>query len=251
MAGHSHWANIQIKKGAADKKRGKLFGKLSRLIIVAARSGGGDPVMNLALRYALEKARKNSMPKENIERAVKRGCGETDGADFEEVLYEGYGPNGVAILCEILTDNRHRTAGEVRHAFDTNGGNLGATGCVAWMFDRKGLFTIPKELTDEESLFELALEAGAEDVSDTGTHFEVICSIDVFQNVAQVLETASLETDVAELTSIPTQTVELDSVGGRRVLRLIDILEDNDDVQNVTANFTISDEVMAELSADE
>ena len=249
MAGHSHWAGIKHKKGIADKKRGKLFGKLSRLIIVAARSGGGDPVMNLTLRYALEKARKNSMPKENIERAVKRGCGETGGADFEERLYEGYGPGGVAILCEILTDNRNRTAGEVRHAFDTNGGNLGANGCVSWMFDRKGLFTVARESTDEETLFELALDAGAEDVGDIGTHFEVLCSPDVFQNVAEVLETAGIETDVAELTSIPTQTVELDAAGGRRVLRLIDILEDNDDVQRVAANYDISNDIMERLSA--
>jgi YebC/PmpR family DNA-binding regulatory protein len=250
MSGHSHWANIAIKKGAADKKRGKLFGKLSRLIIVAARSGGGDPTMNLALRYAIDKAKKNSMPKENIERAVKRGCGETAGEVFEEVLYEGYGPNGVAILCEILTDNRNRTAGEVRKTFEVCGGNLGATGCVAWMFERKGLFTILTSAIDEEQLFETALEAGADDVAQEGEFFEVTCSPDVFQTVTEALGKAKVPTESADVTQIATQTVDLNATAAKRVLRLMDELEDNDDVQNVTANFSISDEVMAELTAD-
>jgi YebC/PmpR family DNA-binding regulatory protein len=250
MAGHSHWANIVFKKGAADKKRGKLFGKLSRVIIVAARSGGGDPTMNLALRYAIDKAKKNSMPKDNIERAIKRGCGETDGNVFEEVLYEGYGPNGVAVLCEILTDNRNRTAGEVRRTFDGCGGNLGATGCVAWMFERKGLFTIRATDITEEQLFETALEAGADDVALDGDFFEVTCSVDLFQDISEALATANVCTETADVTQIATQTVDLDAAGARRALRLIDELEDNDDVQNVTENFTISNEVMAELSAD-
>lgn len=250
MAGHSHWANISIKKGAVDKKRGKLFGKMSRLIIVAARNGGGDPTMNLALRYAIDKAKKNSMPKDNIERAIKRGCGESGGADFEELLYEGYGPNGVAVLCEILTDNRNRTAGEVRKMFEIGGGNLGATGCVAWMFERKGLFTIPCSAIDEERLFETALEVGADDVKREGDFFEVTCSPDVFQGVSDALAAAKIPTETADVTRIATQTIELDVAAGRKVLRLIDELEDNDDVQNVTANFSISDEVMAELAAD-
>jgi len=250
MAGHSHWANIAIKKGAADKKRGKLFGKLSRLIIVAARRGGSDPATNLALRYAIEKARKNSMPKENIERAVKRGCGETDGADFEEVAYEGYGPGGVAVLCDILTDNRNRTAGEVRKTFEVYGGNLGATGCVSWMFERKGLFTVPVTAIDEESLFELALEAGADDVRHEGGFFEVTCSPDSFSDVNQILEQSSIITEVADVVRIATQTVELDASGGQKVLSLMEALEENDDVQNVTANFVIPDAVMTELMSD-
>jgi YebC/PmpR family DNA-binding regulatory protein len=247
MAGHSHWANIAIKKGAADKKRGKLFGKLSRLIIVAARRGGSDTAMNLALRYAIEKARKNSMPKENIERAVKRGCGETDGADFEEVAYEGYGPGGVAVLCDILTDNRNRTAGEVRKTFEVHGGNLGATGCVSWMFERKGLFTVPASTVEEDSLFELALEAGADDVRHEGEFFEVTCSPDSFTDVNQVLEQSSIVPEVADVVRIATQTVELDVSGSQKVLSLMEALEENDDVQNVTANFVIPDAVMAEL----
>ena len=251
MAGHSHWANIAIKKGAADKKRGKLFGKLSRLIIVAARNGGPDPVTNLALRYAIDKARKNSMPKDNIERAIKRGSGESGGADFEEVLYEGYGPNGVAILCDILTDNRNRTAGEIRKTFEVNGGNLGATGCVAWMFERKGLFTIAQDRIDEEQLFELALDAGADDVSQSGEFHEVICSPDVFSDVSDALAQHEIETNFSDVTRIATQTVELDAAGGRKVLKLMEALEDNDDVQNVTANFSIPDDVMVELTATE
>jgi YebC/PmpR family DNA-binding regulatory protein len=251
MAGHSHWANIAIKKGAADKKCGKLFGKLSRLIIVAARRGGPDVAMNLALRYAIDKAKKASMPKDNIERAVKRGCGETGGADFEELSYEGYGPNGVAVLCDILTDNRNRTAGEVRKTFGLHGGNLGATGCVSWMFERKGLLTVPVTSIEEEKLFEVALEVGADDVAHEGEFFEATCSVDAFQNVSEALETAGVDTDFSDITRIATQTVELDARGGKRVLRLMEALEDNDDVQNVTSNFSIPDDVMAELSAAE
>jgi YebC/PmpR family DNA-binding regulatory protein len=161
MAGHSHWANIAFKKGIADKKRGKLFGKLSRAIIVAAQHGGGDPDSNLKLRYAIDKARQHSMPRDNIERAIKRGIGETDGAQYAEVVYEGYGPGGVAILCDILTDNRNRTAGEIRKIFDVNGGNLGASGCVSWMFERKGRFLVPADNVMEENLLEVALDAGA------------------------------------------------------------------------------------------
>lgn len=250
MAGHSHSANIAIRKGAVDRKRARLFGKISRLIIVAARQGGGDPVTNLALRYAIDKAKKNSMPKDNIERAVKRGCGETSGEDFAQVAYEGYGPSGVAILCEILTDNRNRTAGEVRRLFDIHGGNLGATGCVSWMFERKGLFTIPVSSIDEEELFELVLEAGAEDVSRDGDYFEVKCAPEVYSSVSEAFENASIETDISDVMMLATQFVTLDAEGSRKVLALIDALEDNDDVQNVTANFVIPDDVMAELASE-
>ncbi len=251
MAGHSHSANIAIRKGAVDKKRAKLFGKISRLIIVAAKQGGGDPTTNLALRYAILKGKKSSMPKENIERAIKRGCGESGGADFEEVAYEGYGPNGVAMLCDILTDNRNRTAGEVRKTFEVYGGNLGATGCVSWMFERKGLFTVPASSIDEEALFELALEVGADDVQNEGEVFEVTCSPDVFSDVNDAFENASIQTDVSDVVKLATQTVDLDAKAAKKVLALIDALEDNDDVQSVTANFVIPDEVMAELNAEE
>ncbi|EDL56705.1 YebC/PmpR family DNA-binding transcriptional regulator [Gimesia maris] len=250
MAGHSHWANIAAKKGVVDKKRGKLFGKLSRAIIVAAQHGGGDPVMNLALRYAIDKARKASMPKENIDRAVKKGCGELSGENFEELVYEGYGSAGVAVLCDILTENRNRTAGEVRKIFEVHGGNLGSTGCVAWMFERKGLFLIPSDAIEEDELFEVALEVGADDVSANGDVFEVTCSIDAFQQVSEEFEKRNIPTNLAELSRIPDTTVDLGVEDGKKVLKLMEALEDHDDVQSVTANFNIPEDIMAEVLAD-
>jgi YebC/PmpR family DNA-binding regulatory protein len=250
MAGHSHWANIAAKKGVVDKKRGKLFGKLSRAIIVAAQHGGGDPVMNLALRYAIDKARKASMPKENIDRAVKKGCGELSGENFEELVYEGYGSAGVAVLCDILTENRNRTAGEVRKIFEVHGGNLGSTGCVAWMFERKGLFLIPSDAIEEDQLFEVALEVGADDVSANGDVFEVTCSIDAFQQVSEEFEKRNIPTNLAELSRIPDTTVDLGVEDGKKVLKLMEALEDHDDVQSVTANFNIPEDIMAEVLAD-
>ncbi|MFH5803899.1 YebC/PmpR family DNA-binding transcriptional regulator [Alienimonas sp. DA493] len=246
MAGHSHWANIQRSKGIVDKKRGKLFGKLSRLIIVAARSGGPDPDMNLRLRYAIDKAKAVSMPKDNIERAVKKGAGELDtGESFDEVIYEGYAPGGVAVLCDILTDNRNRTAGEIRKTFDRFGGSLGTTGCVAYLFDQKGVFTIPASATDEETLFEVALEAGAEDVkregSDEDAVFEVLCPPTDFDAVAAALKEAGIEPDNAEVTRVPQNYVDLDNDTAGQVLRLMEELEDNDDVQSVSANFNLPD----------
>ncbi len=248
MAGHSHWANIAIKKGIADKKKGKLFGKLSRLIMVAARNAGPDPTTNLALRYAIDKAKANSMPKDNIERAVKKGAGEGGGAGFEDILYEGYGSHGVAILCDILTDNRNRTAGEVRKIFEVHGGNLGATGCVAWMFERKGVFVVPTSAVEEDKLFEVALDAGADDVALSGENFEVTCKPEVFQAVNEALTAARIPTEVAEVSRVANQNVDLDVEAARSVLKLIDILEDNDDVQSVTSNMNIPPEIMAELS---
>ncbi|QDT90617.1 YebC/PmpR family DNA-binding transcriptional regulator [Gimesia algae] len=250
MAGHSHWANIAAKKGVVDKKRGKLFGKLSRAIIVAAQHGGGDPVMNLSLRYAIDKARKASMPKENIDRAVKKGCGELSGENFEELVYEGYGSAGVAVLCDILTENRNRTAGEVRKIFEVHGGNLGSTGCVAWMFERKGLFLIPSDAIEEDELFEVALEVGADDVAANGDVFEVTCSIDAFQQVSEEFEKRDIPTNLAELSRIPDTTVDLGVEDGKKVLKLMEALEDHDDVQSVTANFNIPDDIMAEVLAD-
>lgn len=250
MAGHSHWANIAHKKGRVDARKGKLFGKLSRAIIVAARRGGGDPDMNLPLRYAIDKARKNSMPKENIERAVQKGCGESDGDDYQELTYEGYGPGGVAVLCDALTENRNRTAGEVRKIFEVYGGNLGSTGCVSYLFERKGRFNVSRELADEDQLFELAVEAGADDVRLVGDAYEIVTAPDSFQQVAEALEARGIETTLAELTRIPCTTVEVNEADARRLLKLLEALEDNDDVQNVTANFNISDDVMEAVMAE-
>lgn len=250
MAGHSHWANIAAKKGVIDKKRGKLFGKLSRAIIVAAQHGGGDPSMNLALRYAIDKARKASMPKENIDRAVKKGCGELSGEKFEELIYEGYGAAGVAVLCDILTENRNRTAGEIRKTFEVHSGNLGSTGCVAWMFERKGLFLVPTDNVVEDELFEIALEVGADDVSANGDVFEVTCSIEAFQQVSAEFENRKIPTNLAEISRIPANTVDLGVNDGKKVLKLMEALEDHDDVQSVTANFNIPDEIMAEVTAE-
>jgi YebC/PmpR family DNA-binding regulatory protein len=248
MAGHSHWANIAAKKGVADKKRGKLFGKLSRAIIVAAQSGGGDPVMNLKLRYAIDKARKASMPKDNIDRAVKKGCGEGSTEQYEDLVYEGYGANGVAVLCDALTENRNRTGGEIRRIFEVHNGNLAGSGSVSWMFERKGLFMVPQKHVEEDKLFELAIEAGADDVKKSGDAFEVTTSIETFQDVTKIFEENQIPTDVSELARIPTTTVDLDAAGGKKVLKLMETLEDQDDVQSVTANFNIPDEIMEELA---
>ncbi|MSR58140.1 MAG: YebC/PmpR family DNA-binding transcriptional regulator [Planctomycetaceae bacterium] len=249
MAGHSHSSNIAIRKGANDKKRGALFGKLSRAIIIAARHGGGDPLMNLKLRYAIDKARQNSMPKDNIERAIKKGCGELDGEELSEIVYEGYGPAGVAVMCDILTENRNRTAGEVRKIFEVHGGNLGATNCVGWMFERKGLFLVPAENVDEDRLMEVALEAGADDVAAAGKTFEVTCDPVRFEQVQQALKDAHLPTDAAEICRISKNTVELGEVDARRVLTLINVLEEHEDVQSVTANYSIPDELLVAISA--
>jgi YebC/PmpR family DNA-binding regulatory protein len=250
MAGHSHWANIARKKGRMDKKKGSLFGKLSRAIIVAARHGG-DPALNLALRYAIDKARKSSMPKDNIDRAVRKGCGEGGGEDFAEITYEGYAPHGVAVLCDALTENRNRTGGDVRRLFETHGGNLGATGCVGWMFERKGVFLLPAADTSEERLFEIALEAGADDVTQTEGHFQITCSVEVFQKLAEVLEQQGLTPDSAEFSRIPSNLVELDLEQARQVLKLLDALEEHEDIQAVTANFSIPENVMAVLALEE
>ncbi len=249
MAGHSHSANIAIRKGSQDKKRGALFGKLSKAIIVAARHGGGDPTMNLKLRYAIDKARERSMPKENIERAVKKGCGELEGEEYTEIVYEGYGPAGVAVICDILTENRNRTAGEVRKIFEIHGGNLGATNCVAWMFERKGLFLIPKQHVTEDRLIEVALESGADDVESSGKVFEVTCDPATFEPVAAALKEARIPTDLAEVTRLSSSTVALGVDDARRVVSLIGALEDHEDVQSVTANYSIPDDLMETVMA--
>jgi YebC/PmpR family DNA-binding regulatory protein len=247
MAGHSHWANIAHKKANIDKKRGKLWSKLSKAIIVAAKAGGGDVDTNIRLRYAIDAAKAVSLPKDNIERAIKRGTGELDSENLEEVMYEGYGPSGVAVLCEILTDNRNRTAGEIRKIFELADGKLGATGCVSWMFERKGLFLVPADKVDEDALLEFALEAGADDVKRLDDKFEITCDPARFGDVGAALEAKGIVPELREISRIPSSTVDLDAESARKVLALMERLDDHDDVQSVSANFNIPDEAMAEI----
>lgn len=250
MAGHSAWSNIKHRKGRQDAARGKLWSKLSKTIIVAARMGGGDPDANLRLRYAINDAKAVSMPKDNIERAIKKGTGELAGGDIEEALYEGYGPGGVAVLCEIATDNRNRTAPEIRKIFDTYGGKLGATNCVAWMFERKGVFTIAANKTSEEQLMEVTLEAGAEDIRQEGDNFVVTCPPDSFTTVQEALTAAGIEPDAKEIARIPSNTVDVTDIEvAKSVLKLMEALDEHDDVQSVSSNFNIPDEAMAVIAA--
>ena len=246
MSGHSKWSTIKHKKGAADAKRGKLFSKLTRAIIVAAREGGGDPSANLALQNAVEKARSYSMPKDNIDRAIAKGAGtDADAASFETVIYEGYGPSGVAVIVETLTDNRNRTAGEVRHTFAKNDGNLGTSGAVLWLFERRGIVIVEAEGADEDELMLAAAEGGADDVSLDGTTFTVTGDPTTLAAVREAIEAAGFTIDSAELTMVPKTTVEVaDENEAKKVLRLIDQLEDNDDVQDVYANFDIPERVL-------
>jgi YebC/PmpR family DNA-binding regulatory protein len=245
MSGHSKWSSIKHKKGAADAKRGKLFSKLSRAIIVAAKEGGPDPAGNLALQNAIEKARSYSMPKDNIERAIERGSGaDADAASFEQIVYEGYGPSGIALLVEALTDNRNRTASEVRHLFSKHDGNLGATGAVAWLFERQGVILVPGTV-DEDELTLAAAEGGADDVTLDGSSYHVTAAPENLSSVREAIEAAGLPLDSAELTMVPKTTVEVDEEAvARKVLRLVDALEENDDVQDVYANFDIPERVL-------
>ena len=246
MSGHSKWSSIKHKKGAADAKRGKLFSKLSRAIIVAAKEGGPDPAGNLALQNAIEKARSYSMPKDNIERAIARGSGaDSDAQAFETVVYEGYGPSGVAVIVEALTDNRNRTASEIRHAFDKHDGNLGTSGVVAWLFERRGVVVVPADGVDEDELMLAAAEGGADDVSRDGSTFEVVSAPDALTSVREALEAGGFTVESAELAMIPKTTVEVaDEAAAKKLLRLIDQLEENDDVQDVYANFDIPERVL-------
>lgn len=248
MAGHSHWANIQHKKGIADAKRGKLWSKLSRHIMIAARNGGGDINMNLKLRYAIDKARAVSMPKDNIERAVKKGCGELEGTSFDEISYEGFAQGGAAILVEVLTDNSNRTNGEIRKIFEKGGGNIGSPGCAAHMFDRKGLILIPTAQIDEDTLMSLALEAGADDMKKKDDHYEITCEPSSFSAVQEALTNAKLNPSSAEVTRIPKEPVTLDVENGVKVARLLEMLDDHDDVENVYCTADIPEEAMAELA---
>lgn len=247
MAGHSKWANIQHRKGAQDKKRGKLFTKLIREITVAARAGGGDPDSNPRLRLAIDKAKGQSMPKDNIERAVKRGSGQTDGDDYEEILYEGYGPGGVAVMVDCLTDNRNRTVADVRHAFTKFGGNLGADGSVAYLFNKVGLISYPAGV-DEDAIMEAAIEAGAEDVvaNDDGS-VDVLTDPTDFEQVKTGLDTGGVESDVAEVTMRASVAATLGEKEASSMMKLLEMLEDLDDVQQVYSNAEIPDEILAVL----
>ena len=252
MAGHSKWATTKHKKAANDAKRGKLFAKLVKNVEVAARTGGGDPAGNPTLFDAIQKAKKSSVPNDNIERALKRGSGaEAGGAQYDQIIYEGYAPGGVAVLVECLTDNRNRAAADVRVALTRNGGSLADPGSVSYMFSRKGLIIVPKEGTSEDAVWEAVLEAGAEDVTDLGEAFEVLTEATDVVTGRTALQDAGIEYDSAEVVFHPATTIEVDADGARKVLRLIDALEDSDDVQNVYANFDASDEVMAELDGDD
>lgn len=247
MAGHSHWAGIKHKKALIDNKRGKLWGRLSKAIIIAAKMGGGDPDANIRLRKAIDDAKAVSMPKDNIERAIKRGTGEIEGGDVEEILYEGYGPGGVAVMCEIMTDNRNRTAPEIRTLFSKYNGNLGSTGCVSYLFDRKGLFVLPAG-TDEERAMEVAMEHGGDNVetNDQGK-LEITCPPEAFAELADALSQAGLTCEFSEVTRIAQTEVELDPDTARSALKLLEMLDDHDDVQSVSTNLRLSPELLAQL----
>jgi YebC/PmpR family DNA-binding regulatory protein len=249
MSGHSHWAGIKHKKAANDAKRGKVWSKLARFIIVAARRGGGDPSANLALRYAIDKAKAANMPKDTIEKAVKKGTGGLEGASYEEVMYEGYGPGGVAIMVDALTDNRHRTAPEMKKAFERHGGSMGAAGCVGWMFSKKGLITVNTSGVNEDELMEVVLGAGADDMKTNGDVFEITCEPIAFESLKKTLEQKNIAMNVAEIVMLPKNTVTVnDPETARKIVNLMEAIEDHDDVQNAYSNFDIPPDVMAKVT---
>jgi YebC/PmpR family DNA-binding regulatory protein len=245
MSGHNKWSTIKHKKGAADAKRGKIFTRIIKEMTVAARLGGGDVNSNPRLRAAVAEAKANNMPKDNVERAIKRGTGELEGAAYEEITYEGYGPGGVALLVEAMTDNSNRTTPEIRHIFEKNGGNLGTPGSVRFQFERKGYFAVDKKAVDEDKLMEVALEAGADDLqTDDADAFEVYASPEAFEQVRQALEKNSIPTIEAKLGQIPSNYVKLDEGKARQMVKLMEALDDHDDVQNVWSNFDVPEEMM-------
>ena len=248
MSGHSKWSTIKRKKGAADAKRGKIFTQLIKEIVVAAKMGGGDPESNPRLRLAMDKARGQNMPKDNIDRAIKRGTGEIEGESYEEIRYEGYGPGGVAVIVDTLTDNRNRTVGEVRHLFSKYGGNLGASGCVAYLFDKKGLLVFDAEQVDTDALMEAAIEANAMDVVEDGDTVEVQATPEDFDAVRAALAEAGFEPQSAEIAMVPQNTVKLDGREAESMLKLFEGLDEHDDVREVYANFDISEEIMKAAS---
>jgi YebC/PmpR family DNA-binding regulatory protein len=248
MAGHSHWANIARKKSVIDAKRGKLWSKLAKAIIVAAKHGGPDPDANLRLRYAIDAAKAVSMPKDNIQRAIRTGTGELKGGNLEESMYEGYAAGGVAVMCEILTDNKNRTAPEIRKIFEMCDGKLGGTGCVAYLFQRLGVVRVPQASCSEDQLMELTLEAGASDVKLVGERWEVTCEPQAMAAVIEAVQKGGLQVESNEIVRVPTNTVDVDDVDtARKVLDLVERLDDHDDVQSVAANFNIPDEALAQL----
>jgi YebC/PmpR family DNA-binding regulatory protein len=249
MSGHSHWAGIKHKKALVDAKRGKLWSKVARMIIVAAKNGGGDPSANLTLRYAIDKAKAGNMPKDTIDKAIKKGTGEMGGVHFEAILYEGYGPGGVAIMVEVLTDNRNRTAPEIRRIFERHAGSLGATNCVNWMFAKKGLITVKTDAIGEDQLMEIALAAGADDMQNTGQVYEITCDPAAYEQLKKTLEQRQIPTEIAEISMVPKSTIGItDEVTAKKIISLMDAFEDHDDVQNAYANFDIPNEIVAKMS---
>jgi YebC/PmpR family DNA-binding regulatory protein len=249
MSGHNKWSTIKHKKGAADAKRGKVFSKIIKEISIAARMGGGDAEGNPRLRTALNAARTANMPKENVERAIKRGTGELEGVNYEEITYEGYGPGGVAVLVEALTDNKNRTVAEIRHIFDKYNGNLGETGCVNWIFLKKGMLVIPSQGLTEDEVMELAIENGAQDVKMEGDTFEITTDPTDLEPVRKAVEEKGWKIELYDLTMIPQNTVKLDGKKAEQMLKMMDTLDDHEDLEKVYANFDISDEEMMKLSA--
>jgi len=250
VSGHSKWASIKHKKAAIDAKRGKLFSRISKEITVAAKIGGGDLNSNPRLRTAVMAGKEANMPGDNIERAIKKGTGELPGVTYEESVYEGYGPGGVAVLIEVLTDNKNRTTSEIRSIFTKRNGNMASANAVAWMFTKKGFITIKKETVDEDTLLDITLDAGAEDVKTEGDIYEVITGLQDFESVKEALAKNKIATESAEITALPSNTVQVNEKEAKQVLDLVETLEDHDDVQNVYANFDISDEIMKKLEAE-
>ena len=242
MAGHNKWSSIKHKKGAADKKRAKIFTKLIKEITVAARMGGGDPDANPRLRHAINSAKSQNMPKDNVERAIKKGTGDLEGVNYEEIVYEGYGPGGVAVMVECLTDNKNRTIADVRHIFSKAGGNVGTDGCVAWMFDKKGLISISKEDADEDTIMEVALDAGAEDIKDEGEGFDVVTAPEDFDAVKDAIDAAEIPCRMAEISMIPQNTTAVAGKEAEQMIKFMDALDDCDDVQKFHSNADIPDE---------
>ena len=246
MSGHSKWATIKHKKGATDAKRGRIFTRLIKEITIAAKSGGGDPDGNPRLRTAIAAAKAENMPADNIKRAVQRGTGELEGVSYDEITYEGYGPGGVAIIVDVLTDNKNRAVSEIRHAFSKNGGNMGTTGAVAWMFTAKGVIAIAKEAAGEDKLMEIVLESGAEDLNDEGEHWEILCDPKDFEAVTEALKAAKIKTQTAEVTKIASTYTRLEGSQAHAMMRLLETIEELDDTQNVYSNFDFDEAAMAE-----
>ena len=247
MAGHSKWANIKHRKAAVDAKRGKVFTKLIRELTVAAKDGGGDPEANPRLRTAISAAKGQNMPNDTIDRAIKRGTGDIDGVNYQEIFYEGYGPGGSAVYVQTLTDNKNRTVSEVRRIFTKFGGSLGENGCVAWMFDLKGRIAFPEDLVDEEQVFDVAIDAGADDVSKDDSEIVVVTSTDTFEDVKTALSEAGFKIDSADVTMIPQNNVKIEGKEAEKMINLMEALEDSDDVQNVYANFDIDEKILEAL----